>query len=520
MKKTKKKVQPVRQSGILVHPTSFPGPYGIGDLGKEAYAFIDFLKKSGQTLWQILPLGPTGEEGSPYSSYSSFAGQPLLISPEKLKEYGLLATEDLAMFYPVAGERVDYSNILACKEPFYQKAFQTFQNLPEDHPLYKEFKSFKRKQNFWLKDYGLFMALKKHFEGKSWHKWPKAIRRPDDKTKKKWRETLSSEVFYEEFLQFIFYKQWFELKSYANDNGISIIGDIPIFVADDSADVWASPELFYVTKDGFPTVVSGVPPDYFSATGQLWGNPLYKWQAHKETGFAWWISRIKAQLSLCDILRIDHFRAFQDYWSIPAKAETALEGRWKPGPREEFFDAVKAALGEDLPIIAEDLGLITEDVIALRDYAGLPGMKILQFAFDEDPTNAYLPYNITNPNSVCYTGTHDNNTTLGWYKESPEMTKDVVRRFFNTDGNQIHWDMIRGCFGSCSYKAIVPIQDIFGQDENSRMNIPGVAKGNWGYRYQPGMLTDELAEHLLSITKLFGRYQAPAVEDEKEKNKQ
>lgn len=514
MKKTSKKktkqTVPVRQSGVLLHPTSFPGPFGIGDLGPEAYAFIDFLKKAGQTLWQILPLGPTGSEGSPYSSYSSFAGQPLLISPEKLNEYGLITQTDLDMFYPVPEDRVDYSNILACKEPFYKKAFKSFRHLEKDSPLYEEFLTFKKTEGYWLDDYSLFMSLKKHFNGASWHKWPKSTRRPDEKTKIKWREKLADAILYEEFLQFIFYKQWFELKAYANKNGVSIIGDIPIFVSDDSSDVWASPELFYVTKDGFPTVVSGVPPDYFSKTGQLWGNPLYKWPVHKETGFAWWISRIKAQLALCDILRIDHFRAFQDYWSIPAKAETALEGKWKPGPRKDFFDAVKAALGDDLPIIAEDLGIITDEVVALRDYANLPGMKILQFAFNGDPGNAYLPYNITNPNSVCYTGTHDNTTIVGWYKESSEKTKDMIRRFLNTNGDQIHWDMIRACFGSISYKAIVPMQDLLGQDETYRMNIPGIAEGNWGYRYQKHLLTDGLATHLLSVTKLFGRYQEPA----------
>ena len=295
---------------------------------------------------------------------------------------------------------------------------------------------------------------------------------------------------------------------------ILLVGDIPLYVADDSADVWASPKLFYVTEDGFPTVVSGVPPDYFSKTGQLWGNPLYKWPAHKRTGYAWWISRIKAQLSLCDILRIDHFRAFQDYWSIPADAETALEGHWEPGPREAFFDAVKAELGEDLPIIAEDLGIITEGVVALRDYTGLPGMKVLQFAFDGNPGNVHLPYNTTTVNCVAYTGTHDNNTTVGWYKESDEKTKDVVRRFMNTNGNQIHWDFIRTCFSTPALKAIVPMQDLLGQDETFRMNVPGVAKGNWGYRYQAEDLTDGLAKYLLSITKLYGRYQAPKKETE------
>ena len=506
MKKTVKQTTPGRKAGILVHPTSFPGPYGIGDLGPAAYRFLDFLKKAGQTLWQVLPLGPTGAEGSPYQSYSSFAGQTLLISPEKCVEYGLLEQSDLDHFYPVDGKRVDYSNILACKEPFFKKAFQTFLTLIDSQdPLTKEFKTFKRKQNYWLSDYSLFMALKKHFDGKSWHKWPKEIRRPDQKTKNRWKKELSDEILYEEFLQFIFYKQWFELKAYANEKGISIIGDIPIFVSDDSADVWASPELFYVNKDGFPTVVSGVPPDYFSETGQLWGNPLYKWPAHKETGYAWWISRIKAQLALCDYLRIDHFRAFQDYWSIPAKAKTALEGKWKPGPREEFFEALQNALGEDLPIIAEDLGIITDEVRALRDKVGLPGMKILQFAFNGDPHNDYLPHSFQTTNCVCYSGTHDNNTTVGWYKEADEKTRDTVRCYMNTDGNRIHWDFIRTCYGTIAEKAIVPIQDIFGQDEQERMNVPGVPTGNWGYRFSEHLLTDELASHLLFITKLYGR---------------
>ncbi len=514
MKKKSKKTVPVRQAGVLVHPTSFPGPYGIGDLGPEAYHFIDFLVKAGQTLWQVLPLGPT--DGSPYSAYSSFAGQTLLISPDKLKEYGLLNQEDLDMFYPVPENRVDYSNILACKEPFYKKAFAEFQlHMDDTDPLYAEFKTFKRKQNFWLSDYSLFTALKDHFNGQTWHEWPKAIRRPSEKEKNKWKEKLADKILYIEFLQFIFYKQWFELKAYANENGISIIGDIPIFVADDSADIWSAPELFYVTKDGFPTVVSGVPPDYFSATGQLWGNPLYKWPVHKETGYSWWISRIKAQLSLCDILRIDHFRAFRDYWSIPAKAETALEGKWKPGPREDFFDALKAALGDDIPIIAEDLGIITAEVNALREYAKLPGMKVLHFAFDGNPENTHIPYNITDPNCVAYTGTHDNNTTVGWYDEADEKTKDTVRRFMNTNGNQIHWDFIRTCFGTPAYKAIVPIQDIFGQNGDYRMNVPGVAEGNWGYRFKKDLLSDGLAKHLLSITKLYGRYQAPVKEEEK-----
>lgn len=421
-------------------------------------------------------------------------------------EYGLLEQTDLDNFYPIPCDRVDYSNILACKEPFFKKAFLAFLKMQEEGaPLAAEFKSFKRKQNYWLADYSLFMALKKNFDGKSWHKWPKPLRRPDNKLKNQWRKKLSTEVLYEEFLQFLFYKQWFELKEYANELGIAIIGDIPIFVSDDSADVWASPELFYLNKEGFPTVVSGVPPDYFSATGQLWGNPLYKWPAHKATDYAWWISRIKAQLALCDYLRIDHFRAFQDYWSIPAKAETALEGRWKPGPREDFFNALKNALGDNLPIIAEDLGIITDEVRTLRDKMGLPGMKILQFAFDGDPHNDYLPHSFPGPNCICYSGTHDNNTTMGWYKESDEKTRNEVRCYMNTDGNQIHWDFIRTCFATVAEKAIVPIQDIFGQDENHRMNVPGTASGNWGYRFSEELLTEELSSRLHFVTKLCGR---------------
>ncbi|MDO4555714.1 MAG: 4-alpha-glucanotransferase [Lachnospiraceae bacterium] len=506
MKKSSKQVCPRRTAGILVHPTSFPGPYGIGDLGPFAYRFIDFLKQAGMKLWQVLPLGPTGSEGSPYQSYSSFAGQPLLISPEKCADYGLLTQSDLDQFHPVEGSRVDYANISACKEPLYQKAFQNFLvHLEEDTELSKEFKLFKRRQKDWLLDYSLFMALKKHFDGKSWHKWPKEIRRPEEKTKKRWRKELAEEITYQEFLQFIFYKQWSELREYANSQGIFIIGDIPIFVSDDSADIWANPELFYVTKDGFPTVVSGVPPDYFSATGQLWGNPLYKWPVHKALGYTWWIGRIKAQLALYDYLRIDHFRAFQDYWSIPAKAESALEGKWKPGPRDDFFFALKEALGENLPIIAEDLGIITDEVRALKERVGLPGMKVLQFAFDGNPHNDYLPHSFSSPDCVCYSGTHDNNTTLGWYHEADEKTKDLVRCYMNTDGVLIHWDFIRTCFGTVADKAIVPIQDIFGQDEHHRMNIPGVALGNWGYRFKESDLTHELSDKLLFTARLYGR---------------
>ncbi|MBR5047471.1 MAG: 4-alpha-glucanotransferase, partial [Eubacterium sp.] len=472
MKTTEKTLFDRRLSGILMHPTSLPGPYGIGDLGPESYAFVDFLKRSGQHLWQTLPLGPTGRFNCPYQCYSSFAGQPLLISPDLLKEDGLLNQEDLARVPDFPADKVDYARVEEYKKELFRKAYANFCRLAKDSSLVKEFDTFCKKTD-WLDDYAMFMAIKTHKKGVYWLEWEKKYRKPTKTQKAVIARELEEEIRYEKFLQWLFFKQWLALKKYANEQEVYLIGDIPIFVSPDSADVWAEPQMFKLDRDGFPKVVAGVPPDYFSETGQLWGNPLYDWKYHQKTGFSWWMKRIKAQLTLSDIIRIDHFRGLESYWEIPAGAETAIEGKWVPGPGDAFFDTVRATFGKNLPIIAEDLGIITDKVRELRDRYDLPGMKILQFAF-EGEDSAYLPYNQP-ANCVCYTGTHDNDTSVGWYEKASEKARDKVRRYMNTDASSIHWDFIRTCLGSPARMAIVPIQDVFGQGSDCRMNVPGVA---------------------------------------------
>lgn len=491
-----------RLSGILVHPTSLPGKFGIGDLGPEAYQFVDFLKEAGQHIWQTLPLGPTGETNCPYQCYSSFAGQPLLISPELLKKDGLLDSEDLEKIPDFPEEKTDYDLVKEFKGALFQKAFCNFQSLEKTNKLVTEFEEFCSKTH-WLADYAMFMAIKKDKKGIHWLDWEKKYRKPTKSQKAVIARELEAEIAYEMFLQWLFFKQWIALKEYANEQGILLIGDIPIFVAGDSADVWADPRLFQLDKDGFPTVVAGVPPDYFSATGQLWGNPLYDWKYHKKTDFSWWMKRIENQLTLSDIVRIDHFRGLESYWEVPAEAETALEGKWVKGPGEDFFNKIIEEFGSDIPIIAEDLGIITDEVRALRDKYQLPGMKILQFAFEDDDSS-YLPYNQPY-NCVCYTGTHDNDTTTGWYDKAPEYVRDKVRRYMNTDASQVSWDFIRTCFGSPAKYAIVPIQDLFCQGSEYRMNVPGVAEGNWSYRIKKELLSSDAAKRLYDITKLYGR---------------
>lgn len=480
-----------RLSGILMHPTSLPGPFGIGDVGPAAREFVDFLETSGQHLWQTLPLGPVDETNSPYNSPSSFAGNPLLISPELLIRDGLLTEEDL---YPIPDfpvERVDYPRVKQYKYGLYQKAFRRFLSLETLEDCEEAVKEKRRDyQKFcdgapWLSSYAAFMA-EGDFDGRS-----------------QWVASFDEAVTFEQFLQWQFFAQWKELKAYANEHGILLIGDIPIFVSAGSVDVKDQPELFLLDEDGHPTVVSGVPPDYFSETGQLWGNPIYDWAYHKKTGYAWWLARIKAQLTLSDLIRIDHFRGFESYWEIPAEAETALEGRWVKGPGHDFFDKVVEMCGPSLPIIAEDLGIITDEVRELRDAYELPGMKVLQFAF-EDEDSSYLPYNQPY-HCVCYSGTHDNDTSTGWYDHADEKAKDKVRRYMNTDAGQISWDFVRTCFGSPARYAIVPVQDLFCQGSEYRMNIPGVPEGNWGYRMAPGLCNEWVAKRLYDITKLYGR---------------
>lgn len=495
-----------RLSGILVHPTSFPSPYGIGELGTGAYEFIDFLEASGQHLWQVLPLGPTGFGDSPYQGFSAFAGQPLIISIEDLLELKLLTEEDLnSVPAPKWDPRqVDYGAVLNYKNELFHLAFAAFPTSP-DIMLLEEYEAFCAENSFWLDDYALFMAGKDAHEGKCWLDWEDDLQTPDAVSRRKWTKKLSEEIKYYKFLQFMFRCQWLKLKAYANEREIEIIGDIPIFMSLDSADVWSHQELFQLDETGHPTSVAGVPPDYFSATGQLWGNPLYDWAAHKKDGYSWWISRIRSQMELVDYLRIDHFRGFEAYWAVPADEETAINGKWVKGPREDFFLALQKEFGKNLPIFAEDLGIITPEVEWLRDMFGFPGMKVLQFAFQGTGESTYLPHQFTTTNCICYTGTHDNDTTAGWYAGLPEECRDKIRRYGNTDGGSVSLDFIRFCMGSIARYAIFPIQDLLQLGSEARMNTPGAAEGNWMFRYEASDLAAWRIGWLKATTELFGR---------------
>ena len=494
---------PPRYAGILLHPTSFPSPYGIGDLGKGAYEFIDFLRDCDLTLWQCLPLGPTGYGDSPYQSFSSFAGQPLIISPDELVKEGLLTAEDLADVPDFGDGAIDYGPAIACKNKLLARAYAHFK-ASRKKALKEDYALFCNENADWLENYALFMALKDHHGGKSWHEWAPECQFPDAKIRQKLSRLLKDRIGYYCFIQFIFFRQWKALKSYANEKGILIIGDIPIFVSPDSADVWGRKDLFQLDEKGYPTAVAGVPPDYFSATGQLWGNPLYDWPAHKAEDYRWWISRIKNQLQLVDFLRIDHFRGFEAYWSVPYGEATAMNGRWVKGPGASLFTALEKALGKGLPIFAEDLGVITPPVEKLRDRFGFPGMKVLQFAFNAGGESAYLPY-LHIENCLCYTGTHDNDTTVGWYWSLPEKVRDKVRRYVNSDGSSIHWDFMRLAMGSVARYAIFPMQDLFGYGSDCRMNTPGKAAGNWTWRYQSDKLTPDLAKLIRQFAAIYGR---------------
>ena len=505
-----------RFSGVLAHPSSLPSPYGIGDFGKGAYDFINFLVGSGQKLWQILPLGPTGFGDSPYQSFSSFAGQPLFISPDLLLKEGLLKGEDLEDYPRFSPDQVFYGEVIPAKTKLLKRSFAIFQECT-DIALLKEFDAFCEEEKDWLEDYALFMAGKDAHEGRCWLEWEDDLRDPDDDIKAKWRSRLADEIQYYRYVQFLFFRQWHTLREYAHVNGVKIVGDIPIFTAIDSADVWAHRELFQLEKDGYPTVVAGVPPDYFSATGQLWGNPLYDWDYHKKTGYAWWISRIKGQLRLVDYLRIDHFRGFEAYYAIPYGAKTAMTGEWRKGPDASLFNRLKEEFGEDLPIWAEDLGIITPEVEKLRDDFGLPGMKVLQFAFENPKDNDLLPFRFTTDNCICYTATHDNDTSMGWYLSQPEKIKDRLRRYLNTDGNIIHWDMIRAAMSSIARYSIYPVQDLLGFGSDCRMNTPAVAGGNWSFRFRSEHLTPSLAANLRRMTELFGRCEPLPDPEETEK---
>ena len=493
-----------RSSGILFHPTSLPGKYGIGTLGKEAYAFIDFLKKSRQKLWQIFPLGPTGYGDSPYQSFSSFAGNPYLIDFDLLIEAHLLSEEDLRdVFFGDNEEYIDYGAIYNQKYPLLRKAYENFKS-SDNHEMRENLEHFKRENASWLNDYSLYISLKNHFNGLPWNEWAHDIKNREYGAMEHYRNELADDIEYHNFIQFLFFKQWGDVKRYANENGIKIIGDIPIFVAADSSDAWANPEIFLFDEERKPVKVAGVPPDYFSATGQLWGNPLYNWQKLKETNYSWWVERVRANLSTCDIIRIDHFRGFEAYWAVPYGDDTAINGQWEPGPGIDLFNAIKSQLGE-LPIIAEDLGLMTQGVIDLREATGFPGMKILGFAFDSGEENDYLPHTYTK-NCVVYTGTHDNDTLIGWFQKAKEEDRQFARDYLNSrSDDEIHWDAIRGAWSSVANMAISPVQDFLGLGSEARINTPGVAAGNWQWRLRHGVLTDELAERIAKLTRVYSR---------------
>ena len=493
-----------RSSGILFHPTSLPGKYGIGTLGKEAYAFIDFLKKSKQKLWQIFPLGPTGYGDSPYQSFSSFAGNPYLIDFDLLIEAHLLSEEDLKdIFFGDNEEYIDYGAIYNQKYPLLRKAYENFKS-SDNNEMKGSLENFKRENSSWLNDYSLYISLKNHFNGLPWNEWAQDIKNREDAAMHHYRSELADDIEYHNFIQFLFFKQWGDVKRYANENGIKIIGDIPIFVAADSSDAWANPEIFLFDKERKPVKVAGVPPDYFSATGQLWGNPLYNWEKLKETNYSWWVERVRANLSTCDIIRIDHFRGFEAYWAVPYGDDTAINGQWEPGPGIDLFNAIKSQLGE-LPIIAEDLGLMTQGVIDLREATGFPGMKILGFAFDSGEENDYLPHTYTK-NCVVYTGTHDNDTLVGWFQKAKEEDREFARNYLNSRADEeIHWDAIRGAWSSVACMAISPVQDFLGLGSEARINTPGVAAGNWQWRLKQGVLTDELAERIEKLTRVYSR---------------
>lgn len=491
-----------RSSGLLLHITSLPGKYGIGTMGREAYAFIQFLIESGQKRWQILPLGHTGYGDSPYQSFSAFAGNPLLIDLDRLVEQKLLSEQDL----PVESfdhESVDYGAVYNYKYPLLKTAYQNFGNTSHMYQRV-QFENFCHNNKAWLDDYAFFMAIKADQGGKSWTEWEHHLKFRDYDTLNWMKERLADDIHFYRFVQYLFYHQWLELKSYANNNNIKIIGDIPLYVAFDSADAWANPELFEFDDQLNPTTVAGVPPDYFSDTGQLWGNPIYNWSQLKASGYQWWIDRIRSCFTLYDILRIDHFRGLAAYWAVPYGEQTAINGQWIEAPGREMLETVFENLGE-LPIIAEDLGVITPDVTALRDYFGMPGMKILQFAFDSAEDNMFIPYSYDN-NSVVYTGTHDNDTTLGHFLTSTEDDKQRMRDYFQIDEADPAWSYLRLAWSTVSNIAIAPLQDILRLDTNARMNYPGRASGFWRWRYKKEMLTSQHAADLMKLTKLYGRW--------------
>lgn len=469
-----------RSSGILLHPTSLPGPHGSGDLGPAAYHFADWLAVAGQRLWQMLPLGPVGYGNSPYMGLSAFAGNPMFIDLKELSARGWLSPEELAIIPEFSSRRVDYARMIQFRSGKLRKASEGFFTRASAQDK-RAFVAYCREHASWLDDYALFMALNDKYAGKVWSEWESDVAHRNPTALKKTKSSLATELEFHKFTQWCFMRQWKSLKKYVNGKGIQLVGDIPIFVAHHSADVWSHPASFHLDENRNPKFVAGVPPDYFSETGQRWGNPLYRWEVMKKDNFAWWIKRFREAFDLVDILRIDHFRGFVAYWEIPASEKTAVKGRWVKGPKESLFAAVEKKLGK-LPIIAEDLGVMTPEVVALRDRFQLPGMKVLQFAFADGPDNPFLPHNY-HENAVVYTGTHDNDTSISWFKTATERERSFVRRYTGSDCREVNWDLIRLASQSVAAMSIFPFQDILGLDSPHRMNLPGTVKGNWEWRF-------------------------------------
>lgn len=500
-----------RAAGILLHPTSLPGPGGIGTIGPAAYGFVDTLVSAGMGLWQVLPLGPTGYGDSPYAGLSAFAGNPMLVALEPLIRDGFLSDEDVHGSPCFSESHVDFGAVIPWKTAVLEKAYRRFTEVDRDREALQDFCA---QYAFWLDDFALFAALKAEHGGAPWNEWNTGLRERHPAALQAAVERLSSELGFHRWIQFTFYRQWTALKQYANARGIRLIGDIPIFVAYDSADVWAHQHLFKLARDGSPEVVAGVPPDYFSRTGQLWGNPHYRWDVMAQSGYEWWIARFRTLQRLVDIVRLDHFRGFAASWEVPYGHDTAENGRWVDGPGEAFFDAVRASI-HDLFIIAEDLGIITPDVNALRERYGFPGMKVFQFAFGSDARNDSLPHEFER-NVVVYTGTHDNDTTLGWWSSIAEEERSTVRRYLGTSGIDVVWDLIRLAFASVSRYVVVPLQDVLRLGTAARMNLPGRPDGNWGWRFRRGDVAEALVADLRSLAETYGRLPAESRPEDRE----
>lgn len=502
-----------RASGVLLHPTSLPGNYGIGDLGDEAYSFVNFLADAKQTYWQILPLGPTGYGDSPYQCFSAFAGNTLLISPELLVKDEFLTQEQIDDRPELPTHKVEFGDVYNWRSRLLPLAYEGFQH-STSIDLRGKFETFQQENGWWLDDYALYKAVKASQGQAAWYEWPTELRLREPAALSAVKERLYDEIRAEKFYQFLFFRQWANLKEYANKHGIAIIGDVPIFVALDSADVWCNQSKFKLNPDGSPRVVAGVPPDYFSKTGQLWGNPIYDWDEMRKDGYSWWVARVAFTLRTVDVVRVDHFRGFAASWEVPGGDETAENGRWVDVPGKELFSTLRQHLVR-LPVIAEDLGVITPDVEELRDGYGFPGMKILQFAFGGDAKNQDLPHNYVR-NCVAYTGTHDNDTTVGWWlsQAGAGSTRDEAaisrehtfcKQYLDTNGDEIHWDMIRAVWSSVADTAIAPMQDLLGIGTEGRMNLPASTSGNWSWRYEKDSLTPDVAERLKELTETYGR---------------